>query len=123
MLELRKVLGDDVGSPRFIQTVPKRGYTFVARVTESAEAKNGAAHIPAIAAPNAARMPAFIDRDEEMDRLQAALQSAAAGQRQVICVAGAAGIGKTALVDAFLRYNESAANHGGARPVGGGAGP
>jgi predicted ATPase len=109
MLELRKVLGDDIGSPRFIQTIPKRGYTFVARVTENAEAKNGATHIPAMAAPNAATDPSFIDRDEEMGRLQAALHSAAAGQRQLICVAGAAGIGKTALVDAFLRYNESAA--------------
>jgi DNA-binding winged helix-turn-helix (wHTH) protein len=30
MLELRKVLGDDAGAPRFIQTLPKRGYCFVA---------------------------------------------------------------------------------------------
>jgi predicted ATPase len=109
MLELRKVLGDDIGSPRFIQTIPKRGYTFVARVTENSEAKNGITHIPAIALPNSAKDLNFIDRDEELSRLQAALHWAAVGQRQLICVAGGAGIGKTALVDAFLRYNESAA--------------
>jgi DNA-binding winged helix-turn-helix (wHTH) protein len=36
MLELRKVLGDDAGQPRFIQTLPKRGYCFVAPVMDSA---------------------------------------------------------------------------------------
>ena len=87
MLELRKLLGDDADAPRFIQTIPKRGYSFVARVTESAEARNGLAHQPEVAdhgPPN----PAFIDREEEIRRLQAALQSAAAGQRQVVCVSG-----------------------------------
>src|SRR3954464_13888421 len=70
MLELRKVLGDDIGSPRFIQTVPKRGYTFVARVTESAAGKSGAVQLGAFAAaPDAS----FVDRDEELVRLQAAL--------------------------------------------------
>ncbi len=34
MLELRKLLGDDAGQPRFIQTLPKRGYCFVAQVVE-----------------------------------------------------------------------------------------
>src|ERR1700744_5222347 len=33
MLELRKILGDDAGQPRFIQTLPKRGYCFVAPVS------------------------------------------------------------------------------------------
>src|SRR4051794_33692441 len=31
---LRRLLGDNVGNPRFIQTVPKHGYRFIARVTE-----------------------------------------------------------------------------------------
>lgn len=106
MLDLRKVLGDDVDSPRFIQTIPKRGYSFVARVTESTEAKNGFAHQPE-APGRRVPDPAFIDREEEMHRLQAVLQSAAAGQRQVVCVSGGAGIGKTALVDAFVRGNSS----------------
>ena len=29
MLDLRKVLGDDAGQPRFIQTLPKRGYALL----------------------------------------------------------------------------------------------
>lgn len=38
MLELRKVLGDDAKHPRFIRTLPKRGFSFVATVTEQAGA-------------------------------------------------------------------------------------
>ena len=33
MLELRKILGDSAEEPRFIQTLPKRGYCFIASVT------------------------------------------------------------------------------------------
>jgi DNA-binding winged helix-turn-helix (wHTH) protein len=43
MLELRKVLGDDASQPRFIQTLPKRGYRFVAPVTERVVAQPNAA--------------------------------------------------------------------------------
>ncbi len=35
ILELRKVLGDDPKSPRFIETLPKRGYRFVAALEEA----------------------------------------------------------------------------------------
>src|ERR1700722_19256026 len=46
VLELRKVLGDQAGNPRFIQTMPKRGYRFVASVTDSLEttSASGAIH-------------------------------------------------------------------------------
>jgi DNA-binding winged helix-turn-helix (wHTH) protein len=110
MLELRKVLGDDAGSPRFIQTVPKRGYSFVAAVVEGAEARSAVSlrtPIPnAIATPAS---PAIVDRDAEMCRLRALFELAAAGQRQVVFIAGGTGIGKTALLDAFLLDAESLA--------------
>src|SRR3954470_11418099 len=35
ILELRKALGDDPKFPRFIETLPKRGYRFVAAVDET----------------------------------------------------------------------------------------
>ena len=111
MLELRKVLGDDAGAPRFIQTIPKRGYSFVAVVVEGGQARNGAATASSAQASYQAWHLAshpetdgtFVDREEEMRRLQSALQSAAGGQRHAIFVTGGTGIGKTALVDAFLR--------------------
>ena len=108
MLELRKVLGDDADSPRFIQTVPKKGYCFIATVTDGSVA-GGNLYRAQLTVPLAATDPAFIDRDEEKQRLGAALALAAAGQRQVVFVTGAAGIGKTALMDAFLRGVASSA--------------
>jgi DNA-binding winged helix-turn-helix (wHTH) protein len=32
--EIRQVIGDDADAPRYIQTVPKRGYRFIAEVTD-----------------------------------------------------------------------------------------
>ncbi len=100
VLELRKLLGDDAGQPRFIQTVMKRGYCFVARVEESGGGEGSGA-----GAQEGAESPqrAIVGRGEEMGRLRAALAQAVRGQRQIIFVSGEAGIGKTALVDAFCR--------------------
>jgi predicted ATPase len=103
MLELRKVLGDDAAAPRFIQTLPKRGYCFVAPVVDGGEVKTARpAAAPAQGATPAEPPAAIVDREAEMRRLQGLVQLAAAGQRQVIFITGGAGIGKTALVDAFL---------------------
>ena len=77
MLELRKVLGDDAGQPRYIQTMPKRGYSFVAQVTEAAAqaasmASPTAVPLNAWAQPHAAsavQTAPLFGRDEEMARL------------------------------------------------------
>ena len=99
VLELRKVLGDDAAQPRFIQTLPKRGYRFVAPVTEHIEA-----HRPRMEmGSHAPRTEAIIGRDEELDFLKNQLDLLANGQRRVVFVTGDAGIGKTALVDSFCR--------------------
>jgi DNA-binding winged helix-turn-helix (wHTH) protein len=52
---LRKQLGDDASSPRFIETVPKHGYRFIAAVAQTSEgaATDRAASAPAMAAGNA----------------------------------------------------------------------
>lgn len=46
---LRKVLGDDASAPRFIETVPKHGYRFVARVEQARAGDSSEADLPAIA--------------------------------------------------------------------------
>src|SRR5579863_1483758 len=47
ILELRKALGDDPKTPRFIETLPKRGYRFVADLQEESFApSNGGAVAP-----------------------------------------------------------------------------
>ena len=113
MLELRKVLGDDAGQPKFIQTLPKRGYRFVAEVLEAADltmADHAAAKRFATERSTASRNPlpdakdaSIVDRQEEMACLKAQVELLAGGQRRVIFVTGEAGIGKTALVDAFCQ--------------------
>jgi predicted ATPase len=104
VLELRKVLGDDAGQPRFIQTLPKRGYRFVAPVTE----RNGVTHNAATEADwQGVGGLAIVGREDELTFLGTQLRQLASGQRRVVFVTGEAGIGKTALVDAFRRQLES----------------
>ncbi|HEY1900920.1 MAG TPA: AAA family ATPase [Terracidiphilus sp.] len=110
VLELRKVLGDDAGQPRFIQTLPKRGYRFVAPVTEQA-GPQGTSPERTSPQPNTSTAWAVqenkdaevVGRDGELARLHAQVQQLASGQRAAVFVTGEAGIGKTALVDTFCR--------------------
>lgn len=103
MLELRKILGDDAAQPRFIQTLPKRGYCFVAPVTEGGDAHRSLSQslpLPAVESPTPQHL---VGRDKELACLCAELPHVMAGERRVLFVRGEAGIGKTALTDAFSR--------------------
>jgi predicted ATPase len=104
VLDLRKALGDDAGQPRFIQTLPKRGYSFIAQVSDNSETE------VALPLHTAAKSDAseISGRAGELAQLDALLGKLAAGQRNVVLVAGEAGIGKTALLDAFSRRVEHA---------------
>jgi len=96
---LRKALGDTGHPPRIIVTVPRRGYRFLAPVT-------------LVRAPTVASLPCppsrvtspplLVAREEVFQRLGTAWAQVCQGQRQVIGITGEAGIGKTAVVDAFL---------------------
>jgi predicted ATPase len=100
MLDLRKVLGDDAGQPRFIQTLPKRGYCFVASVSEH----DGDGRDAGVGGDgSASKGRRIVGRDEELSRLRAEAKRVEGGQRRVVFVTGEAGIGKSALVDAFCQ--------------------
>jgi DNA-binding winged helix-turn-helix (wHTH) protein/tetratricopeptide (TPR) repeat protein len=53
--KLREALGDTAGRPRFIETLPRRGYRFVAPVTTAAPVTTPAATAPSAPAPSPAR--------------------------------------------------------------------
>ncbi len=90
--EIRRALGDDPARPQFIRSLVKRGYIFIAPVVDApADLSAGS------------WSPVFVGRETEMTRLLGALDEAAGSQRQVVFVTGDAGIGKTALCEAFLR--------------------
>src|SRR5215831_8519929 len=96
ILEIRKVLGDQPRPPLFVKTFPKRGYQFIAQVTEEQMAPpSGAA---SAAAAN------IVGRDAALAQLHSHFETARSGQRQVIFVTGEAGIGKTTLVDMFQQH-------------------
>lgn len=91
ILEIRKVLEDPPKAPRFIATLPKRGYQFIAAVLE----ESAGALMPAESHPS------LIGRGPALQDLTGLFRAAERGQRQVVFLAGEPGIGKTALVDAF----------------------
>lgn len=98
VLDLRKLLGDDAANPRFIATIPKRGYRFLALVTDISLTTSERANIAAGTKPT---HPNLHGREEELLQLHSLMQSVCEGNRQIVFVSGGAGIGKTALLDAF----------------------
>lgn len=99
VLELRKVLGDDAGNARFIETVPKRGYRFISPVGELSYAAPGYERRTGVSQPSE-----LVGRAGELEAFSQAMANAAHGERQIVFVTGEVGIGKTALVDDFCRH-------------------
>src|SRR5215471_6470238 len=78
-------------APRYIATVPRRGYRFVAPVTTGVPPDAGASPAP----------PVLVERAAVLARLHTALAQARQGQRQVLGLTGEPGIGKTAVLETF----------------------
>jgi DNA-binding winged helix-turn-helix (wHTH) protein/tetratricopeptide (TPR) repeat protein len=94
ILEVRRVLGDRAEAPRYIRTVPKRGYEFVAPVIDDA---------PNLTDDGQGAQP-LVGRAAVLSDLNSALTAAFNGRRQVMFVIGEPGIGKTSLMDTFQRH-------------------
>ena len=90
--KIRHALHDDSESPRFVATVPARGYRFVAPV----RAAN-----PARSEPSRVRLPqnSLVGREREMATLRAGLDDATSGRGRLFLISGEPGIGKTRLAD------------------------
>ncbi|WP_425258800.1 ATP-binding protein [Rubrivivax sp. RP6-9] len=93
---LRRALDDAQGAPRFISTVPGRGYGFIGTVRR-AVAETGAAHreTPHNLPP---RLEAVIGRGHEVDEVAGLLVT-----RRLVSLVGAGGIGKTTVALAVAR--------------------
>jgi DNA-binding winged helix-turn-helix (wHTH) protein len=129
--EIRKVLTDDPKTPRFIETVHRRGYRFIAPLTatppplslesrvQSLESENQSApphmvrtldarrQTPDVSTrsptPNTQRpTPTLVGREAELAHLHLLLSQVLNGERKVVFVTGEPGIGKTALIEDFL---------------------
>lgn len=93
--ELRRAFDDDAQAPRFIATVHGVGLRWVAGAGRHGARDTAAAPAQAVATPRLA------GRDAELADLDQAWQRAREGRREVVIVSGEAGIGKTALLEAF----------------------
>src|SRR5262249_5892120 len=107
MREIREALGDDPKAPRFIETAHRRGYRFIARIAEERDAetqpvRNSGRFVAPLRLRLSSAAGGLVGREAELARLRGSLERALDGRRQVVFVTGEAGIGKTALVEAFL---------------------
>ena len=97
--ELRTALDDDARQPRFIQTVSRRGYRFIADASDIAASPADSTNVSTIASIEG---PCFIGRAEPLSRLRQAWDRACSGKRAIVWVAGEPGIGKTTLIEHFV---------------------
>ena len=93
--EIRRVLGDVAAKPQFIETLPKRGYRFIAPVLDQSAST--------VAAAGSRVASTLVGRDSVFAALDQRLSRALAGERQVVFLTGEAGIGKSSVVAAFER--------------------
>ena len=111
--QLRAALADDASNPRYIETASRLGYRFIAKMgPDPALSQVGAKPTPKTAPIHlemASDPTVFIGRKTPFARLQDAWRRASAGQRQLVWVAGDAGVGKSTLLEAFTRASGAVA--------------
>jgi DNA-binding winged helix-turn-helix (wHTH) protein/predicted ATPase len=100
--ELRQALRDSARQPRYIQTLHRRGFRFLLRPGSDSPRHAGKAFR---STPGPVRL--LVGRDGILQQLRSAQSAAGAGVRQAVFITGEPGIGKTALVDAFLTDSAS----------------
>src|SRR5713101_4077513 len=104
--QIRQALGDEAKVPRYIETVHRRGYRFIAPLTTAplvSSSKFQVSRSKSAPTPNLRHpIPTLVGRETELAQLHNLLEKALDGERQMVFVTGEAGIGKTTLVDAFV---------------------
>jgi DNA-binding winged helix-turn-helix (wHTH) protein/tetratricopeptide (TPR) repeat protein len=95
--DLRTLLEDDARQPRFIETVSRRGYRFIA--ITAAASPHTAAGAQTVATLQAGSL---VGRREALSQLHAVWDLARGGKRSIVWVAGEPGIGKTTLIEYFI---------------------
>src|SRR3984957_11399582 len=95
VLTVRSALGDRPKNPIFIETMPRRGYRFIAPVSAPVAAKS----------PSGAIGPVrdLVGRGSAFEALREMWRRALDGERQIVFITGEPGIGKTALAEEFQR--------------------
>ncbi len=119
--DLREALKDNSQQPRFIETVPRRGHRFIAAITTAATVPSSEFHVRSssplltlgetresisplqLGTWNVEPGTLLVGRESELAHLHTLFAKALRGERQMIFVTGEPGIGKTTVVEAFLK--------------------
>jgi DNA-binding winged helix-turn-helix (wHTH) protein/predicted ATPase len=96
---LRKALGERPSDHRYIETIPKAGYRFIAPVRTEAYHQLAAPPRPA----QVGSFDSVVGRDFERQQLRRDYNLAREGHGGIIAISGDIGLGKTTLVDMFLQ--------------------
>ena len=91
--KIRQALRDDAETPRFVATVPTKGYRFVGSIRKPRDLATQPDGDPGVR-PQPSPM---VGRDRELAELRAALADATAGRGNMLLISGEPGIGKTRL--------------------------
>ena len=78
--QIRSALGDDPAGPTYIQTLPKRGYQFIAPVTDQQTAVRSSLVIDPVRK--------IVGRRDALAQLDTCLDRASGSQRQVVFITG-----------------------------------
>ncbi|MDT8449371.1 MAG: AAA family ATPase [Wenzhouxiangellaceae bacterium] len=105
--KLRTTLRDDARNPRFIETVPRRGYRFIAPVTGAPKESSSANGAVQTAEEGRVERPAtrrlsqvFVGRARELADIAAMIDETLAERRGwLVAISGEAGIGKTRMAE------------------------
>lgn len=110
--QLRNVLADDAKQPRYIETAARRGYRFIAPLAGTTAPAPPPVPLAAPAQAPRDDAPGIVARSAPLALLEQALAAAQRGTRQLVLVAGEAGIGKSTLIDRFVgRLGAARADH------------
>src|SRR5262245_38944504 len=93
ILGIRKVLGDRRDKPEFIRTFPRRGYQFIAPITDERPTPTPR--------PGETKRP-LVDRREARGLLEGFLERARHAERQIVFVTGEPGVGEATIVGLFV---------------------
>ncbi|MGA9721715.1 MAG: AAA family ATPase [Candidatus Binatus sp.] len=89
--KVRRALSDEPDAPRFVVTVPARGYRFIAELRGPKTTRDEQFH---------ARQPGvMVGRERELTSLLSGLDDAAARRGRLVLISGEPGVGKTRMAD------------------------
>ncbi len=101
--KLREALRDSASTPRFLETIPRRGYRFLMPVDEKLPTASPPRAGTTVKLPSTAEPQGItVGRRRELSELHAVLEAAKEQGGRLFCISGEPGIGKTTLVETFL---------------------